>query len=101
MNFLKKHFIFAIGLAVLILVAVVFFATMKAENLEDGTMRNWTSASESRRIAAVKILTGGEENTDILVACLNKISTLPDSGKTKVRDAASLCLTGLLLKDNL
>ncbi|MCL2331546.1 MAG: hypothetical protein FWC61_03315 [Proteobacteria bacterium] len=101
MNYIKKHLVFAIGLAVLILVALVFFATMKAENLEDGDMRNWTGASESRRIAAVKILTGGEENTDIMVACLNKISSLPDSGKTKVKDAASLCLTGILLKDSL
>ena len=102
MKFIKRNFIFVVGLAVLVLTAFIFFSGMKAQsNLEDGELRAWKSASEARRVAAVKILTGSEENNDIMVACLDKMAILPDSGTVKIRDAASLCLTGIMLKDNL
>ena len=102
MKFIKRNFVFVVGLAVLVLAAFVFFSGMKSQsNLEDGELRAWKSASEARRAAAVKILTGSEDNTEIMVACLDKMAVLPDSGPVKIRDAASLCLVGIMLKDNL
>lgn len=102
MTFIKKNLLFIVGIAVLLLVAVTFFATMRAEDtLEDGTLSKWRGAPEARRIAAVKILIGSEENNEIMVSCLDKMATLPDSANVKIKDAAALCLTGVLLKDNL
>ena len=98
---MKKHIKFVIGIAVLILVALTFFMSMRKNDLENGTLRNWISASEARRIAAVKILTGSEDDTELMTACLDKMSALPDSGKMKIKDAASLCLTGIKLKENI
>ena len=37
----------------------------------------------------------------VLVSCVDKMATLPDSGEMAVRDAMSLCYTGVQLKENL
>lgn len=101
MDAFKKHLKLTIGIAVLLFVAIVFFFYHKASNLENDTMRHWTNASIERRSAAVKILTGTDDNTELMVQCLDKISTLPNSSDMTVRDATSLCFMGVQLKDNI
>lgn len=101
MNFIKKYLKLIIGIAVLIFVLVVFSFSQRGSDLEVGNMKNWIGASLERRAAAVKILTGSDENTDLLVQCVDKIAALPNAGEMEVRDAAALCYTGMQLKDNL
>lgn len=101
MKFVKKYFKLFIGICVLIMVVLVFFFAKRGESLEIGTLKDWRSASIDRRVASVQILTASEENNDILVACIDKISSLPDSGEMAVRDAISLCQTGLKLQQNM
>lgn len=101
MKKLKKHFKLFIGIAVLILVIFVFFFFVRGTNLENGDMRAWAGASIERRAAAVNILTGTEQDTDLMIACLDKISTLADAADMPVRDAASLCFAGIQLKENI
>lgn len=101
MDAFKKHLKLVIGIAVLILVSVGFFFYHKSSNLENDSMRHWTSASVERRSAAVKILTGTEDNNGLMVKCLDKVSSLPNSADMTVRDAASLCFMGIQLKDNI
>ncbi len=101
MNFIKKYFKIFVGAAVFISVLVVFFFAMKSNDLETGNLRRWRASSVEQRMAAIKVLIANEENTDILVKCVDKISDLPDSGEMTVRDAVSLCYTGIQLKENL
>lgn len=101
MKFIKKYFKLFIGVCVLVMVVLVFFFAKRGESLEIGTLKDWRSASIDRRVASVQILTASEENNDILVACIDKISTLPDSSEMAVRDAISLCQTGLKLQQNM
>ncbi len=101
MQFIKKYLKIFIGVAVLILAIVVFFFAQRSGDIEGGTLKNWRSASLERRNAAVKILTATEENCELIVACVDKMATLPDSGEMAVRDAVSLCHTGIQLKQNL
>ena len=101
MNFIKKYFKIFIGAAALILVAVVFFFSQRGTALETGVLKNWRGATMERRVAAVQILTGADKNIDLLVGCVDKMATLPDSGEMSVRDAAALCYTGMQLKENL
>ncbi len=101
MKFIKKYFKLFIGICVLLLVVLVFFFAKRGETLEIGNLKDWRTASVERRNASVQILTASEENLDVLVACIDKISTLPDSGEMAVRDAASLCQTGLKLQQNM
>ncbi len=101
MNFIKKYFKIFIGACVLLLVGVVFFFAQRSGTLETGTLKDWRAADFERRIAAAQILTGADAHVDILVACVDKMSTLPDSGEMAIRDAMSLCYTGVQLKENL
>lgn len=100
MHFVKKYLKFIIGIAVLIFAIIVFLLAQRSSNLESEILRNWPSASLERRQAAVKILTASDENTDLLVQCVDKIASLPESSEMAVKDAVSLCYTGLLLKEN-
>ncbi len=101
MNFIKKYFKIFIGAAVLVLFIVVFFFSQRGTSLEVGMLKDWRGATVERRIAATQILTGADENIDVLVACIDKMATLPDSGEMPVRDAAALCYTGIQLKESL
>ncbi|MBD5400648.1 hypothetical protein HDR61_02800 [bacterium] len=102
MRFIKKYLKIFIGIAALILVFVIFITTsQRSENLESVTLKKWPAAPLERRIAAAKILTGTDDNAELVVQCIDKIATLPDSGEMAVRDAASLCYTGIQMKDNL
>jgi len=67
--------------------------------LETGELKDWASSANDRRLAAVKILTGSDENSDIMVACITRMSALPDASKMKVKDAASLCAVGVALRE--
>lgn len=101
MKFLKKYLKILIGIAALILVFVIFIMSQRSENLETAPLKKWPAASLERHIAAAKILTGTDDNAELIVQCIDKIATLPESGEMAVRDAASLCYTGVQLKDNL
>jgi len=90
-----------IGIAALVMVFLIFIMTQRSENLETATLKKWPTASAERRSAAVKILTGSDKNIELIVACVDKMAALPDSGEMAVRDAASLCYSGMQLKENL
>jgi hypothetical protein len=101
MKTIKNYCKLCIGAAVLILAAVLFFMLNRSANLENGNMKNWLAAGTDARIATAKILSGTDENNDLVVSCMNKISELPDSGDMAVTDAASLCVMGIQLRDNI
>lgn len=102
MAFIKKYLKFIIGIAALILVFVVFaMSQQRASSLETGTLKDWRAAPLERRAAAAKILSGSDEYAELITQCIDKIATLPDSAEMAVRDAASLCYTGIQLKENL
>ncbi len=101
MQIAKKYFKLFIGIAAILVIAVGVFFVMQSGNLESGNMNNWVGASIERRAAAVKILTGSEDHTDLMVACMDKIATLPDAAVMPVKDAASLCYVGIQLRDNI
>ena len=100
MRFVKDNFKLLIGVLALMLVGFVFFMTMRPGDLEEGDLRAWLSAPVSRRGAAVEILTGSQEHSEIMVLCIDTIAGMPDSGKMRVRDAAALCAAGIALRDN-
>lgn len=101
MKFIKKYLKLFIAICVLLLVVLVFFFAKRGETLEIGMLKDWRSAPVERRIASVQILTASEDNVDVLVSCIDKIASLPDSSEMAVRDAMSLCQTGLKLQQNM
>jgi len=97
---IKKYFKLTVGILTLALAGFIFFMSMRPSSLEESDLRVWRASSESRRLAAVEILTGSGDNLDIMAACVDRIAALPDSGKMKVRDAAALCAAGIALREN-
>ncbi len=100
MKLIKKYLKFIIGIAVLIMAVVVFLLLMQTSDLENGNLKKWRSADLDNRMAAAQILSASDENLELLVKCVDKIASLPESGEMAVRDAMSLCYTGMQLKAN-
>lgn len=100
-SFLKKYLKFFVGVGVLLIAIFVFVQTQKTTALESGQLKDWRSASVERRNAAIKVLTASENNSELLIKCVDKMATLPDSGDMPVRDAVELCFVGIQLKDNI
>ena len=99
--FLRKNFKLIIGVAVLVLVVVIFFVTQyKSTSLENGNLKKWTESAIERKVAAVQFLTESSQNTDLIVSCVDKMSTFNDSGEFTVRDAVKLCNMGIQLREN-
>ncbi|MBE6457458.1 MAG: hypothetical protein E7011_01455 [Alphaproteobacteria bacterium] len=101
MNFVKKYFKIFVGVAVLLMTMIVFFFAQRSSDLETGSIKDWRAASMDRRVAAVRIITGADKNIDVLVACVDKIATLPDSNEVMVQDAVRLCHTGMQMKESM
>ena len=101
MKFIKKYFKIFIGAGVLVLALVVFFFAQRSGTLETGTLKDWRAASVERRVSAAQILTGADKDIDLLVACVDKIATLPDSNEVMVQDAVRLCHTGMQMKESM
>ena len=98
---MKSVLKFVLGIAVLVSVFFIFFHTQNSKNLEKGTLKHWLSASNEQRVATAKVAVAGEGDIDLIVACVNKIASLPDSGEMDVNTAIVLCYTGNEIKDNI
>ena len=99
---LIRGIIFMIGVGVLLMAVFAFFTLPehKEAALETTQLSDWRGATIERRIAAAKVLTASENNLDLLVACVDKMATLPDSADMPVRDAMQLCFVGIQLKNH-
>ena len=97
---MRSIFKFMLGFAALLIVAFIFFNTQKSSSLEKSTLKHWLSASKEQRTTAVKIAVAGNGDIDLIVACVNKIASLPDSGDMDITTAIIFCNTGTVIKDN-
>lgn len=97
----KKILLLVIGVLVLVAAIIVFYEIQTSKGLESGSLKEWRKASLEERTNTVKIITSTEENVELMVACIDKMAEMQDSDKMAVKDAASLCYTGIKLKNNL
>ena len=100
-DLLKNNFKLVMGVAVLILAISIFFmAQIKSESLENGNLQKWTASSQEKKIATIQILTEDTQNTELIMQCVDKMSTFEDSAEFAVRDAVKLCNMGIQLREN-
>lgn len=100
MNFIKKYFKILIGAGVLLIALGVFISFTGSKDLANGTLKDWPKAALEDRKTTMQMMVGSEENTELLVQCVDKMATLPESGEMAITDAARLCNLGILLKEN-
>ncbi len=99
---MKSVLKFLLGIAVLLAVIFIFFHTQSSNDLAVGNLKNWAAASAEQRTTTARVIVASDDaNIDLIVACVNKMAALPDSHEMIVRDAISLCYTGIILKENL
>ncbi len=101
MNFLKKYLKLFIGAGAIILVLIIFVFSQKANDLENDNLKSWIKAPIERRATAARLLIASDESLDLIVACVDKMASLPDSGEMAIRDAVTLCNVGVQLKSNI
>ena len=73
-----------------------FFVKHK-QSFENSNMGKWPALSDSQRIETLQKIIPNIEDQDLLLACMNKIATLPESSNMIIQSAASLCHNGIKL----
>ena len=94
-NFIKL--LVASGLVVLFIVLGFFVKT--THTFENSNMNRWATLTDSQKTDTLHKVVPSIENEDLLMACMNKISTLNDSGNMIVQSAISLCHNGIKLNE--
>ena len=77
-------------------VFIVFgFFIKPIRTFENSNMKKWAALAEQDRITTIQRIIPNAENQDLLLECITKISSLPNSHEMIVRDAAVLCYNGI------
>ena len=87
----------SIVVCVLGIFLVLGFFVKPIRTFEKSPMKKWLSLSEQEQITTVQNIVPNAENQDLLIQCITKIATLPDSNKMIIHDAAVLCYNGIKL----
>lgn len=88
-----------ISIVICILFAFVIFGffVKPTRTFENSNMKKWGNLSEQEKITTLQQIIPNSENQELLINCINKISTLPDADDMVIRDAAVLCYNGIKL----
>lgn len=97
---IKRYIKLIIGIFTILFVFCVFIFSQKSVHLESKNLRHWRSVSDDQRASIVQVMIASDENLDLIVQCVNKISTLPESSGMAIRDAVELCFLGIKLQNN-
>lgn len=91
-----KYFIkmfVAIGLVVLFIILVFF--VKHTHTFENSNINTWKNLTKEQRVNTLQRIIPDIENQELLIDCINKISTLPESDNMMIQSAASLCYNGI------
>ena len=90
----------SIVICVLSIFVILGFFVKPIRTFENYHMKKWTSLSEQDRIITVQKVILNAEDQDLLINCITKIASLPDSNTMIIHDAAVLCYNGIKLNTN-
>lgn len=76
---------------------VLGFFVKPIRTFEKSHMNKWLTLSEQERITTVQRIVPNTESQDLLIDCVSKIATLPDSNKMIIHDAVVICYNGIKL----
>lgn len=98
-KFQKIKRIIKIGVASGLLLLFIFlgFFVKHKRSFENSNMSKWATLSDTQRIETLQKIIPIIEDQDLLLACMNKIATLPESSNMIIQSAASLCHNGIKL----
>ena len=94
---IKRFIKISVASGLLVLFVFLGFFVKHKHSFENSNMGKWVSLSDSQRIETLQKIIPNIENQDLLLACMNKIATLPESSNMIIQSAASLCHNGIKL----
>lgn len=87
----------SVASGLLVLFIVLGFFVKHKRSFENSNMSKWATLSDTQRVEILQKIIPIIENQDLLLACMNKIATLPESSNMIIQSAASLCHNGIKL----
>lgn len=94
---IKRFIKISVASGLIVLFVFLGFFVKHKRSLENSTMSKWLTLTDMQRIEILQKIIPNIENQDLLLACMNKIATLPESSNMIIQSAASLCHAGIKL----
>ena len=82
-----------IGVLVVFVVLGIFIRPNRT--FENSRMSKWLLLSEQQRTTTVQRIIKDDSNQELLIKCIDKIASLPDSDEMLIRNAIVLCYNGI------
>jgi len=93
-NFIK---IIVASILCVLLVFLTFFVKHNDNISENSIVNKWVDLSDIQRVKILQHIVPEMNDNDLLIDCVNKIASLPDSENMIIRTAVSLCYNGIIL----
>lgn len=94
---IKRVIKIAVATAIIFIAVILAFFVQHTHTFENSHMKKWLKITDTERIATIERIVKESENQELIIACVTKISELPDSNEMIIRDAISLCYNGIKL----
>lgn len=94
---IKKFIKISVASGLIILFVFLGFFVKHKRSFENSNMGKWIALTDLQRIETLQKIIPNIEDQDLLLACMNKIATLPESSDMIIQSAASLCHAGIKL----
>ena len=94
---IKRFIKISVASGLLVLFVFLGFFVKYKHSFENSNMGKWGVLSDVQRIETLQKIIPNIENQDLLLACMNKIASLPESSNMIIQSAASLCHNGIKL----
>jgi len=94
---IKKFIKISVASGLIILFIFLGFFIKHKRSFENSNMGKWIALTDLQRIETLQKIIPNIEDQDLLLACMNKIATLPESSNMIIQSAASLCHAGIKL----
>ncbi len=92
-NFIKV----SVASILMISFIVLTFFVKHTHTFENSNMKKWAALTDTQRISTIVRIIPDFTPDDLFMACMNKISALPESGNMMIQSAAALCYNGIKL----
>lgn len=85
----------SIILGVLIIFVVLGIFVRPVTSFENSYMKKWLSLDEAQRVITIQRVVKNTSDQELLMKCVDKIASLPDSNEMLIRDAIVICHNGI------
>jgi len=81
----------------IMLLVVLGIFVRPVRTFEGSHLPRWLTLSDSQRIATLHKVVHSSDNDDLIIQCVSKIASFPDSDEMIIRYAISFCYNGIKL----